>query len=562
MELAGEQVSDDIWHRLIVLVTNHKDLQQFAAAKLFGALQSKRANEALVKLGAYVLGEFGFLIAEEPGRSGEAQFALLMAHFPALTTTAQYQMLTAFVKMANLYEECRPLVAPVFARFKNHGVLELQQRALEYGALPTQGEEMMEDVLREMPAWNVDRASALELRVAAKDHTTADGNAWVKGKDKRGSNADKKLTDVGAASSAAGAAASGGAGAKAASAPKAAPADLLDMMDEPPPPPKAAAAPPPKPAAAAIPVAPVAAPQPAPAAPTPAPGAVVGIGAESIPAMRGWFNGLVVGAQGVLYEDAFVQVGFRHAYQQHQARLALVLKNKSSGDGGSWTEVRADIAPVPYLKCSVTGPLPGAIGQGESAQLVVAGECAEPFEACPECVVSFLHAGTGARHRYAQRLPVVATCFVEPVPLGASDFMARWGALGQAAAAAAAAAAAGAGGGGGGAAVDPFPKEQVVVFQRASGQPIDAAEVQRVKAAVLGSGLHLGPTTGLDDANPLQATAAGTFRTGSLGPNGQRVSVGVLVKLDASGASYRLTVRAVHGKVALALKNVIKAQLV
>ena len=50
MELAGDQVSDDIWHRLIQLVTNHKDLQQFAADKLFRALESKRAHEALVKV--------------------------------------------------------------------------------------------------------------------------------------------------------------------------------------------------------------------------------------------------------------------------------------------------------------------------------------------------------------------------------------------------------------------------------------------------------------------------------------------------------------------------------
>jgi hypothetical protein len=41
----------------------------------------------------------------------------------------------------------------------------------------------------------------------------------------------------------------------------------------------------------------------------------------------------------------------------------------------------------------------------------------------------------------------------------------------------------------------------------------------------------------------------------------QRVSVGVLVKLDASGSNWRLMVRAVHGKVAVALKNVVKAQL-
>jgi AP-2 complex subunit alpha len=152
--LAGDHVSDDIWHRLIIMVTNHKDLQLFAAEKLFVGLQSKRAHETLVKVGAYVLGEFGFLIADRPGRSGEDQLVVLMAHFTSVTHATQAQMLSSLVKIGNLYEECRPLVAPVFARYQNHAVLELQQRACEYGALPLQGDEMMEDVLREMPAWN------------------------------------------------------------------------------------------------------------------------------------------------------------------------------------------------------------------------------------------------------------------------------------------------------------------------------------------------------------------------------------------------------------------------
>jgi len=237
------------------------------------------------------------------------------------------------------------------------------------------------------------------------------------------------------------------------------------------------------------------------------------------------------------------QVGFRHAYQAHQARLALFLKNKSAT--GGWTALRADVPAVPYLKVSRQAPLAETLGPGESATLVLSAECLEPFEACPECTVGFVSGSTGATHAYSLRLPVVATGFMEPVALAAADFMARWNALAPAAGA------------------DPFPKEQQVVFARSGGLAIDAAELARVRTTVLSAGLHLAPTSGLDDANPaaLQATAAGTFRTGSLGPNGQRVSVGALVKLDAAGSNYRLTVRAVHGKVALALKNVIKAQL-
>merc|ERR1711991_596444 len=100
-----------------------------------------------------------------------------MSHF------TQHQMFSTFVKMSNLYpDECRSLVTPVFERYKTSGVLELQQRACEYLQLMTHGdEEMIEDVLREMPAWTLDKLSALEKRLNEKNRDTADGNAWVHG---------------------------------------------------------------------------------------------------------------------------------------------------------------------------------------------------------------------------------------------------------------------------------------------------------------------------------------------------------------------------------------------
>lgn len=104
-----------------------------------------------MELGAYVLGEFGFLIAEEPHRSGEEQLNLLMQHWPTASVHTQAQMLSALVKMANLYEECRPLAAAIFAKHLSSAQLDLQQRAVEYSQLPVLGEEAMEDVLREMP---------------------------------------------------------------------------------------------------------------------------------------------------------------------------------------------------------------------------------------------------------------------------------------------------------------------------------------------------------------------------------------------------------------------------
>lgn len=169
----------------------------------------------------------------------------------------------------------------------------------------------------------------------------------------------------------------------------------------------------------------------------------------------------------------------------------------------------------------------------------MAGECVEPFDGAPECIISF-NTPT-AQHRYPLRLPVVATCFMEPVALGRDDFLNRWNALAQPAA-------------------DGLPREQQVTFPRHAGT-ITPQVMADVKTRILGQSLHLGATNGLDDANPLQATCAGTFRTGAIAPNGQKVSVGVLVKLDVAGDQYRLTVRAVHGKISTALKNVIKSQI-
>lgn len=87
-------------------------------------------------MGAYTLGEFGFLVAEEAGKSGEDQFHVLMSHFQNCSHDTQSQMLSALVKIANLYEECRPLVQPIFQRYRNSGELEIQQRACEYRCVP------------------------------------------------------------------------------------------------------------------------------------------------------------------------------------------------------------------------------------------------------------------------------------------------------------------------------------------------------------------------------------------------------------------------------------------
>jgi AP-2 complex subunit alpha len=123
-----------------------------------------------VRIAAYVLGEFGFLIAERPGMSGEEQFRILHQHWATSDAQTRAILISTYAKLANLYEECRPLVAPVFARCRNSVDVEIQQRSAEYASMREAfSPEAVEDLLREMPPFEDRRQSALEQRLREKE---------------------------------------------------------------------------------------------------------------------------------------------------------------------------------------------------------------------------------------------------------------------------------------------------------------------------------------------------------------------------------------------------------
>jgi AP-2 complex subunit alpha len=172
ISISGDHVSDTIWHRVIQIVTNHPqgDLQAYTAATLLVAASPRRSHETAVRVAAYVLGEFGFLVAERPGMSGEEQFRILHQHWSTCDPQTRAILVSTYAKLANLYEECRPLVAPVFARCKNSVDVEIQQRSAEYAAMREAfSPEAVEDLLREMPPFEDKKKSALEERLREKE---------------------------------------------------------------------------------------------------------------------------------------------------------------------------------------------------------------------------------------------------------------------------------------------------------------------------------------------------------------------------------------------------------
>jgi AP-2 complex subunit alpha len=172
ISISGDHVSDAIWHRVVQIVTNHPqgDLQAYTAATLLVTASPRRCHETAVRVAAYILGEFGFLIAERPGMSGEEQFRILHQHWATADNHTRAILITTYAKLANLYEECRPLIAPVFARCTNSVDVEIQQRAAEYSSMREAfNPEAVEDLLREMPPFEDNKTSALEQRLREKE---------------------------------------------------------------------------------------------------------------------------------------------------------------------------------------------------------------------------------------------------------------------------------------------------------------------------------------------------------------------------------------------------------
>uniref|UniRef100_A0A8C5PDV4 AP-2 complex subunit alpha n=1 Tax=Leptobrachium leishanense TaxID=445787 RepID=A0A8C5PDV4_9ANUR len=134
IRIAGDYVSDEVWYRVIQIVINRDDVQGYAAKTVFEALQAPACHENLVKVGGYILGEFGNLIAGDPRSSPLIQFNLLHSKFHLCSVPTRALLLSAYIKFINLFPEIKITIQDVLrsdSQLRNADV-ELQQRAVEY----------------------------------------------------------------------------------------------------------------------------------------------------------------------------------------------------------------------------------------------------------------------------------------------------------------------------------------------------------------------------------------------------------------------------------------------
>ena len=115
--IAGDNVSDDIWHRLVNR-DEQEDLQKYAASKLYHALESITAHETAVKAGAKCSPSSASCSRRRRrrGRRADHRRAAVRAlhqHFPKCRRNEGDPAL-GVRKNAEPYPELKSIVVPVF----------------------------------------------------------------------------------------------------------------------------------------------------------------------------------------------------------------------------------------------------------------------------------------------------------------------------------------------------------------------------------------------------------------------------------------------------------------
>lgn len=407
--MAGDHVSDEVWHRVIQVVTNNEELQVYAAQNTLQYVKADHCHETLVKIGGYILGEFGHLIAEDRGCSPIEQFLALQNKLQGCSSATRAIILSSFIKFVNLFPEIKPQLLQVFRAYSHTLDSELQQRACEYlalASLPT--DELLRIVCDEMPAFP-ERQSALLTRLHQKHAGSSDKRTWViGGKD---ANADPKefslarnptLKRAFSANGVKAGSISPANGTNGMNGHAKATNDLagLDLHDAGPGEPKTIKVP------------------------------NLASAAHLSPNWEVGYNKLFLRSDGILYEDGQIQIGVRSEYRGQMACVILYFSNKTPAQLGSFTTT-LDLDPSEKTKLTydVRGIPDSTIAEGGQSQQMIMFEAKSVFEKYPTVRISYL---AGALQALTLAIPLTIHKFMEPADLSGEDFFKRWKQIGGA----------------------------------------------------------------------------------------------------------------------------------
>ncbi|XP_071375079.1 AP-2 complex subunit alpha-2 isoform X2 [Centroberyx affinis] len=394
IRIAGDYVSEEVWYRVIQIVINRDDVQGYAAKTVFEALQAPACHENMVKVGGYILGEFGNLIAGDPRSSPLVQFNLLHSKFHLCSVPTRALLLSAYIKFINLFPETKATIQEVLrsdSQIRNSDV-ELQQRAVEYLKLSSiASTDVLATVLEEMPPFPERESSILAKLKKKKGPGAVSVSELEEGKREGG-----ELNGGG----------DRGADTAAMSTPSPS-ADLLGLRS----------------------AAPVGS-----AAPS-AGSLLVDVFSEAGPATPSaavnddGFLRFVCKNNGVLFENQLLQIGIKSEYRQNLGRMYLFYGNKTSVQFASFTTTVSCPGELQSQLNVQTKQVEPLVEGGAQVQQVLNIECLADFSDAPLLNIKFRYGG--ALQNLTLKLPVTINKFFQPTEMASHDFFQRWKQLSQ-----------------------------------------------------------------------------------------------------------------------------------
>ncbi|XP_061604446.1 AP-2 complex subunit alpha-2 isoform X5 [Phyllopteryx taeniolatus] len=399
IRIAGDYVSEEVWYRVIQIVINRDDVQGYAAKTVFEALQAPACHENMVKVGGYILGEFGNLIAGDPRSSPLVQFNLLHSKFHLCSVPTRALLLSAYIKFINLFPETKTTIQEVLrcdSQIRNSDV-ELQQRAVEYLKLSSiASTDVLATVLEEMPPFP-ERESSILAKLKKKKGPGAVSVTDLEDSKREGG----ELNGGGERGPDTSAMATSNASTPSPSA------DLLGIRSGP----------------------------PVGAAPTSAGSLLVDVFSEAGPAAPSavvndeGFLRFVCKNNGVLFENQLLQIGIKSEYRQNLGRMYLFYGNKTSVQFASFTTTVSCPGELQSQLNVQTKPVEALVEGGAQIQQVLNIECLTDFSDAPLLNIKFKYGG--ALQNLSLKLPVTINKFFQPTEMSSNDFFQRWKQLSQ-----------------------------------------------------------------------------------------------------------------------------------
>ncbi|KAG7647384.1 AP-1 complex subunit gamma-1 [Arabidopsis thaliana] len=179
---AGKFVKDDVWHALIVVISNASELHGYTVRALYKAVLTYSEQETLVRVAVWCIGEYGDLLVNNVGMLG-IEDPITVTESDAVDviedaitrhnsdSTTKAMALVALLKLSSRFPSISERIKDIIVKQKGSLLLEMQQRAIEYNSIVDRHKNIRSSLVDRMPVldeatFNVRRAGSFPASVS------------------------------------------------------------------------------------------------------------------------------------------------------------------------------------------------------------------------------------------------------------------------------------------------------------------------------------------------------------------------------------------------------------